>query len=131
MLAAMSVLYCLNVENLPCQGEFLDEQAHFCHYDVEERPHCPPSPILLNNGTNLTVGDGSDFCSCLFRGGKRICLTREILRNIVVTTITCIYADTEPNGVNPAVVLHIASILILTTFMGEVTHTVTTHHCII
>ena len=108
VLDALIVLFELLLDvgafgNLQCRGLFVIEQSRFCHYEVDNRGMCPPSPNLINENTNLTEGDGSEFCHCVFRGGNKVCRPH-----------------TAAHGVNPAEVLHIMSILILSTFLVEI-----------
>ena len=64
-------------DNIECRGEFILEQASYCHYQEETRNHCGPSPNLILAETNLTEGNGSTFCRCVYRLGKTICAERK------------------------------------------------------
>lgn len=93
--------------NIECEGEGVVEQAEFCHYS--DRDKCGPPAVLLLENANISSAVGSPglgadgLCSCDFSGGKRICLL-----------------GNEPGGVNPGIVLHSFSLLILSVFMIEI-----------
>lgn len=59
--------------NRKCQGKNYRDQSNFCHYDLDARHRCPPSPIVLNAGENISVGDGEHFCVCAYRKGEYVC----------------------------------------------------------
>jgi hypothetical protein len=92
--------------NLQCEGETPFDQKKFCHY---KRPdHCGPyaEQILdrLNISASPGMGVGMDgLCTCKFRGGRRVCDGKD-----------------EDLGVSPALVLHVASLFILTLFVVEI-----------
>jgi tetrahydromethanopterin S-methyltransferase subunit F len=92
--------------NLQCEGETLFEQKERCHYEDPER--CRPTAKLILEQLNISTspgrGVGEDgLCTCKFRRGLRVC------------------ADKDGDvGVNPAVVLHVTSIIILTLFVFEI-----------
>uniref|UniRef100_A0A1X7UV59 Voltage-gated hydrogen channel 1 n=1 Tax=Amphimedon queenslandica TaxID=400682 RepID=A0A1X7UV59_AMPQE len=84
----------------PCNELFL--QVHYCHY-IEDPDYCGPTPDLILDGANLTEGNGSTYCHCVYRLGKTICADHN-----------------ESKGVKVGLVLHIISICILTTFLFEI-----------
>ena len=59
--------------NRPCIGRNFLEQSNFCHFDLDARHRCSPSPIVINAGENISIGDGENFCVCAFRKGQFIC----------------------------------------------------------
>jgi hypothetical protein len=61
-------------QNIDCRGAFVEEQARFCHYELNSRPDCRPTPFLILNQTNVTEGNGTGFCHCGYRGGRTVCI---------------------------------------------------------
>ena len=75
------------VDNIECRGEFVVEQAEYCHYETTTRSICPPPPNIILSETNVTAGDGSDYCHCVFELGKTVCRS---CKYISIDTIRCL-----------------------------------------
>lgn len=89
--------------NVRCEGENFLEQAERCHYQRLTGITCAPPALLVIEKANISEAALSQICRCGFRTGRRVCIP-----------------TAEATGVNPALVLHIISIVILCIFMLEV-----------
>lgn len=117
----------LFLDNLKCEGEDKYEQKVSCHYEDHEKCGPPAKLILQYRNIQNSAGSGKgedELCTCKFRGGQRVC---DDSKSILYISVSWLYSEctalcTEDSGmgVNPALVLHIASLLILTVFVIEV-----------
>ena len=74
---SLSLSLSFSLDNIECRGEFVLEQASYCHYEIESRERCGPTPNLILTQTNLTEGNGTTYCHCVYRLGKTICADRK------------------------------------------------------
>lgn len=134
-LLIFSCLTCC-IGNLQCEGETLFEQQELCHYT--QRESCAPPAKLILEKINISQSPGSGrgedgLCTCKFSNGKRVCADSKCTSpcmtlcefllsfSVIYSWLTFIHClEDSSMGVNPAHVLHIASLIILTAFMIEV-----------
>lgn len=130
----MESLHVSLVGNLKCEGENELEQKEFCHYT--RHSSCGPPAKLILEGLNISASPGSGIgkdglCTCKFRGGLRVCDDSKYSIVLMYILLMCFNLITEDEnvGINPGLILHVISLLILSVFFIEVSDSCSLSFC--